>query len=46
MRIYNAKGIFSNSDDDDFGLERGLTSRLRDVEIEVTGAVALFAGKA
>jgi hypothetical protein len=46
MRIYNAKGIFSNSDDDELGLERGLTSQLRDVEIELAGAVALFAGRA
>jgi hypothetical protein len=46
MRVYNAKGIFSNSDDDELGLERGLTSWLKDVRIEVAGAVALFAGRA
>jgi hypothetical protein len=46
LRMYNAKGIFSNADDDQLGLERGLTSRLRDVEIEIAGAVALFAGRA
>ena len=46
MRLYNAKGIFSNADDDERGLERGLASRLKDVEIEVVGAVALFAAKA
>jgi hypothetical protein len=43
--MYNAKGILSNSDDDQLGLELGLTSRLRDVEIEIAGTVALFAGR-
>jgi len=46
MRMYNRKGIFSNADDDERGLERGLASRLKDVEIEVVGAVALFAARA
>jgi SAM-dependent methyltransferase len=46
MKIYNAKGIFSNSDDDEPGLKRGLASRLTDVEIQVVGAVALFAARA
>ena len=45
MRIYNAKGIFSNADDDERGLERGLASALKDVEIEVVGTVALFAAR-
>jgi hypothetical protein len=46
MRLYNRKGIFSNVEDDRRGLEQGLASELTDVEIEVVGAVALFAGRA
>jgi hypothetical protein len=46
MRLYNRKGIFSNADDDQRGLEQGLASDLTDVEIEIVGAVALFAGRA
>ena len=46
MQIYNAKGIFSNADDDERGLERGLASVLKDVEIEVVGTVALFVARA
>jgi hypothetical protein len=45
MRLYNRKGIFSNVDDDEQGLAQGLSSVLADVEIEVIGAVALFAGR-
>jgi hypothetical protein len=46
MDIYNAKGIFSNAEDDEAGLKRGLASGLDDVEIDVVGAVALFAARA
>jgi SAM-dependent methyltransferase len=46
MRLYNRKGIFSNVEDDRRGLEQGLASQLTDVEVEVSGAVALFAGRA
>jgi hypothetical protein len=46
MRLYNRKGIFSNAEDDQRGLEQGLASDLTDVEIEIVGAVALFAGRA
>ena len=46
MRLYNRKRIFSNLEDDQQGLERGLASELTEVEIEVVGAVALFAGRA
>jgi hypothetical protein len=46
MRLYNRKRIFSNLEDDQRGLEQGLASELSDVEIEVVGAVALFAGRA
>ena len=46
MRLYNRKRIFSNLEDDQRGLEQGLASQLTDVQIEVVGAVALFAGRA
>ena len=46
MRLYNRKGIFANLEDTQEGLENGLASELTDVEIEVVGAVALFAGRA
>jgi hypothetical protein len=45
MRVYNRKRIFSNLEDDEKGLEQGLASELTDVEIEVVGVVALFAGR-
>ena len=45
MRLYNRKGIFSNLEDDRRGLEEGLASQLTDVDVEVVGAVALFAGR-
>jgi hypothetical protein len=45
MRVYNAKGIFSNADDDAAGLKRGLASCLDDVQIELVGVVALFTAK-
>jgi SAM-dependent methyltransferase len=43
LGLYNRKGIFSNLDDGEAGLRRGLASELADVEIETRGAVALFA---
>ncbi len=46
LRIYNRKGIFSNAEDDERGLERGLASAFEDVRIEVVGAVALFSASA
>lgn len=46
MRLYNDKRIFSNLEDDRQGLEQGLGSALIEVEIEVVGVVALFAGRA
>ena len=46
MRLYNRKRIFSNLEDDRRGLEQGLASERTDVQIEVVGAVALFAGRA
>ena len=45
MHLYNRKGIFSNLEDDRRGLEEGLASQLTDVQVEVVGAVALFAGR-
>jgi SAM-dependent methyltransferase len=46
MRLYNNKGIFSNLEDDQRGLEQGLASQLTDVQTEIVGSVALFAGRA
>lgn len=46
LRLYNAKGIFSNLEDDERGLEQGLASALGDVEIRVVGSVALFSARA
>jgi 2-polyprenyl-3-methyl-5-hydroxy-6-metoxy-1,4-benzoquinol methylase len=45
MRLYNRKGIFSNVEDDADGLEQGLAAELSDVEVDVVGAVALFAAR-
>jgi hypothetical protein len=46
MSLYNKKGVFSNLEDDQRGLEQGLASQLTDVVVEVVGTVALFAGRA
>ena len=43
MKIYNAMGIFSNAEDVQRGLEQGLAAEFANVQIEVVGAVALFA---
>jgi methyltransferase family protein len=45
MRLYNRQGIFANADDDPAGLERGLGTELRSVELEIVGAVALFTAR-
>ena len=45
VRLYNRKRIFSNLEDSEGALERGLASELTEVEIVVVGAVALFAGR-
>ncbi len=45
MHLYNGKGIFSNLEDDQQGLEQGLASQLTDLDIEIVGAVALFSGR-
>ena len=37
MRLYNGKGIFSNVEDDQQGLEQGLASQLTDVQTEIVG---------
>ena len=43
MGVYNKKGIFSNVDDDLDGLRRELDRRFERFELDVVGAVALFA---
>lgn len=45
MNVYNAKGIFSNRDDDLETLRAELTRRFRDVELEVVGCAALFSAR-
>jgi hypothetical protein len=42
LRLYNAKGVFNNLDDDLAGLSDGLKARFGQVEIETFGCVALF----
>ncbi len=42
LRLYNAKGVFNNLDDDLPGLADGLKARFGKVEIETIGCVALF----
>jgi SAM-dependent methyltransferase len=43
LDVYNRRGIFSNFGDDPEGLENELARRFERYEIEVVGAVALFA---
>lgn len=43
LRLYNHKGIFANLDDDLEGLQRELARRFTRFELDVVGAVALFA---
>jgi hypothetical protein len=45
LRLYNRKGIFANLDDDLEGLRRELDRRFDDYQVEVVGAVALFAAR-
>ena len=45
MSIYNARGIFSNTRDDLDGLRRELTTRFREVSVEVIGCAALFSAR-
>jgi 2-polyprenyl-3-methyl-5-hydroxy-6-metoxy-1,4-benzoquinol methylase len=45
MAAYNKKGIFSNERDDLDGLHRALTSRFREVSVQVVGCAALFSGR-
>jgi hypothetical protein len=44
LQAYNRKGIFSNLRDDRDALERALADRYERYELEISGAVALFAG--
>jgi hypothetical protein len=45
MHAYNGKGIFTNRHDTLDGLERELSSRFRDVSLDVIGCAALFAAR-
>lgn len=43
MEVYNAKGIFTNKEDDPEALDRVLAERFRRYELDVVGSVAVFA---
>lgn len=45
MGVYNARGIFSNRQDSVEALHAVLAPELEDVEVQVIGRVALFAGR-
>lgn len=45
MHVYNKKGIFANEHDDLDGLQRALSSRFRDVSVQVVGCAALFSAR-
>jgi SAM-dependent methyltransferase len=45
MRLYNARGIFSNANDSLSSLEHALGSRFEQTHIQVHGSVALFEAK-
>lgn len=45
MRAYNWRGIFSNRQDSVATLQQVLEDKLRDVEIQIIGRVALFSGR-
>ncbi|MDW5329723.1 class I SAM-dependent methyltransferase [Plantactinospora sp. KLBMP9567] len=42
MKVYNARGIFHNADDDLAGLRWQLDQRFTDIQLTVRGCVALF----
>jgi SAM-dependent methyltransferase len=45
MRLYNAKRIFTNTEDDRKSLEDNLASSFTDYSVEVVGCVAFFIGR-
>ena len=45
MKIYNSKGIFSNTRDNPVDLENILAENFRDYTVQVTGCVAFFVGR-
>jgi len=46
MNLYNSKGFFSNAGDTVEDLHAALRKRFRDVEVTITGTVALFEARA
>jgi hypothetical protein len=42
LRLYNAKGVFNNLDDDLASLSDGLKARFGSVDLETRGCVVLF----
>jgi SAM-dependent methyltransferase len=45
MKFYNAKGVFTNTQDDLDGLDRELRRRFQNVTIETIGSAAVFVGR-
>jgi hypothetical protein len=45
MKIYNAKGIFSNLSDRQSNLEAGLKAHFEEHTIQIVGCVALFSAR-
>jgi SAM-dependent methyltransferase len=45
MAVYNKKGIFANEHDDLEGLQHALSSRFRDVSVQVVGCCAVFSAR-
>lgn len=45
VKFYNSKGVFSNYEDSQEGLEEALQKHFADVEVKLVGRVVLFVGK-
>lgn len=45
MAFYNARGIFTNDQDDREGLEHALSNHLTEPRVQVVGCAALFVGR-
>jgi hypothetical protein len=45
MKFYNAKRVFTNTDDDRNSLEENLAAYFTDYSIDVVGCVAFFVGR-
>jgi len=45
MKVYNAKGVFTNENDTREALQKALSLRFQDVRIDMIGCVALFSAR-